>query len=656
LQGRRVLVAEDYAPNQTVLQMQLSALGCQADIAEDGAAALKKWLEGRHDLILSDLNMPVMDGLGLTRAVRAHEAGSGRHTPIICITASDQSLEHRQCLDAGVDDLLTKPVSLEALRGKLMHWLGAGATLAPIITKTSGDAILDLDCLYHVLGEANPEQGRTLVATFIRSAGSGLEQLAGAAQNADIVREMHKQKSSARTVGALRYAKLAESLERSARDSDVAVFSEALDALRAALDEVETAYANLHGSHKPTPTLALPLAGHGSLLVVDDDPVVLQQVAAMLVTLGVKDVLAACNGQDALKLLREKNGALEALICDLSMPAMDGVELIRLFGQSGYQGGLILMSGADEKVLSTVGKLADLQGLRVLGQIQKPVTPEQMTGLLSRITPPRIHKRSATTPLQASPQSIRNGIDRDEFTVWFQPTVDAVSLAPVGVEALARWQHPEHGLLPPDVFIEVAEREGLIGELSQILTSKALMEGARLHDAGFALSIAVNLSGLWLDDLQLPDFIFATTRVAGLQPGDVTLEVTETGVMKELATALEVLTRLRLKGYALSIDDFGIGYSSFEQLDRIPFTEMKLDRNFVSKGTTDTTARAILQGSMDMAHRMSLSTVAEGVQTETDLKLVRTLGCDRLQGYLIARPMPTTELIAWLRKDVRSVA
>jgi EAL domain-containing protein (putative c-di-GMP-specific phosphodiesterase class I) len=180
--------------------------------------------------------------------------------------------------------------------------------------------------------------------------------------------------------------------------------------------------------------------------------------------------------------------------------------------------------------------------------------------------------------------------------------------------------------------------------------------GGLPHDNGFPLSIAINLSGLWLDDLQLPDFIYATTRAAGLRPGDVTLEVTETGVMKDLATALEVLTRLRLKGYELSIDDFGIGYSSFEQLDRIPFTEMKLDRNFVSKGTTDTTARAILQGSMDMAQRMALSTVAEGVQTETDLELVRTLGCDRVQGYLIARPMPTTELIAWLRRDTRAVA
>ena len=110
-----------------------------------------------------------------------------------------------------------------------------------------------------------------------------------------------------------------------------------------------------------------------------------------------------------------------------------------------------------------------------------------------------------------------------------------------------------------------------------------------------------------------------------------------------------MLTRLRLKGFGLSIDDFGIGYSSFEQLDRIPFTELKLDRSFVNKGTEDATAHAILQGSIDMARRMGLTTVAEGVETEGQLELVRMLGCDRIQGYLIARPMPADELIAWLR-------
>ncbi|MDP2030874.1 MAG: EAL domain-containing protein [Thiobacillus sp.] len=652
LKGARVLVADDHIPNQTVLQIQLTTLGCQVDIADDGAAALRMWLEGRHDLILADLNMPVMDGLALARAVRGHEAGDGRRTPILCITADNRTIEHKHFRDAGMDDVLTKPIALEALQSSLTRWIGYGSTSGKVIQDAVDDAILDLNYLYHVLGDTNLEQGRTLVATFIGSAGTGLKQLTSSTESVGVAHEMHKQKSSARTVGALRYAKLAESLEKLAMSGEAENFTAPLAALRNALGEVETAYANLPDIAKNTTDRPPPLAGHGTLMIVDDDPVVLQQMTVMLKGLGLKEVLTASNGHDALELLSERNGDLEALVCDLNMPTMDGIELIRLIGHTGFRGGLILISGSDEKVLSTVGKLADLQGLRVLGQVQKPVTPKLMVGLLTQTTAARVRKRPNGKSLQATAQSIRNGIAKDQFTVWFQPKVDAVSLRPVGVEALARWHCPNRGIRSPDTFIGVAEREGLIGELSQILTSRALMEGARLHDVGFPLTIAVNLSGVWLDDLLLPDFMLATTHAAGLRPSDIMLEVTETGLMKDLTVALDVLTRLRLKGFGLSIDDFGIGYSSLEQLDRIPFTELKLDRSFVSKGTTDATALAILQGSIDMARKMALSTVAEGVETEVELELVRAMGCDYVQGYLIAKPMPTAELITWLRSSI----
>lgn len=646
---RRVLVAEDYPPNQTLLRMQLATLGYEADIVGDGAAALEAWSGGDYDLILADLNMPVLDGLALARAVREREAAGTRRTPIVCITAADHAAELRQCDDAGMDDTLVKPVTLETLRVKLEPWLGAAAPATPPALPAPPDAILDLGSLHDILGETNEGHARELVATFLRSAASGLERLAAGATGAEIAKEMHKQKSSARTVGALRYAQLAAALEAAAGSVSVGDLEAPLAALRTALGEVESAHARLAGDRPAGAATAAPsLAAHGGVLVVDDDPVVLRQMSSMLRGLGFMDVLTADNGHDALRLLAERNGRLEALVCDLSMPSMDGVELLRQFGRTGFQGGVILMSGADEKVLNTAGKLADLQGLRVLGQVRKPVTAAQLSALLTRSTEHRARRRRSAAPQEVLPQSIREGIARDEFTVWFQPKVDAHSLEPVGVEALARWAHPGQGILLPDAFIAVAEREGLVGELSQLLVSHALMEGARLHDAGFPLTIAINLSALWLDDLRLPEFIHATTQAAGLLPSDVMLEVTETGLMKELATALEVLTRLRLKGFGLSIDDFGIGYSSFEQLDRIPFTELKLDRSFVNKGGSDATAHAILQGSIDMARRMALQTVAEGVESEGQLELMRALGCDRIQGYWIARPMPTEEMIAWL--------
>ncbi len=253
-----------------------------------------------------------------------------------------------------------------------------------------------------------------------------------------------------------------------------------------------------------------------------------------------------------------------------------------------------------------------------------------------------------------TPAAIRAGMAAQEFSVWLQPKFNADTLEPVGVEALARWRQADGSYVPPDLFIVAAERAGIIDELSGVLLATALHEGARLHAAGYPLKVSVNLSALWLDDLHLPDLMLKSALAVGLTPASIMLEVTETGVTKDVATALDVLTRLRLKGFGLSIDDFGIGYSSFEQLGRIPFTEMKLDRSFVNRGTQDSAARAILESSMAMAQKLGLTTVAEGVETEAELELMRDIGCDNVQGYLIARPMPTDDLIRWLAQRVNA--
>jgi EAL domain-containing protein (putative c-di-GMP-specific phosphodiesterase class I) len=389
------------------------------------------------------------------------------------------------------------------------------------------------------------------------------------------------------------------------------------------------------------------------VLVVDDDPVVLLQMQQMLAGIGVKEVLTARNGIDAMVRLAERKTPVEVVVCDLNMPEMDGVEMIRRFGQSGFSGGLILMSGADEQLLATVGNLAQLQGLTVLGRIQKPATPELMRAILEGSAPAPSSLRVAGGEPLLSPMAILAGIRAGEFSIWFQPKVRADTLVATGVEALARWRQSDGTVVSPDLFIVVAERAGIIGELSGVLLGTALREGARLHAAGFPLTISLNLSAAWLDDLNLPDLLLYAAQAEGLTPADIKLEVTETGVTKDIAIALDVLTRLRLKGFGLSIDDFGIGYSSFEQLGRIPFTEMKLDRSFVQRAGRDAAARAILESSLAMAGKLELTTVAEGVETQAELDLMRELGCDDVQGHLIARPMPCAELVDWLRRRRR---
>jgi PAS domain S-box-containing protein len=660
----RLLVAEDYGPNQTVLKLQLGSLGCNVDMVADGVEALVKWRANRYDLVLSDLDMPRMGGHDLARAIRAQESARGARVPIVAISAAVVPGELARCMAAGMDDMLTKPISLEGLAAMLERWLGEDMTQHAIAAPAaetpalaSGLPVLDIESLYRVLGRVSTAHAQTLLSTFVDAAQEGIDRLAEPVQDAAVlVREMHRQRSSALTVGALRYAQLAHDLERRALDNDMPDLAQVVQELRAALQQVRD---HAHGLEVVEPTsLPAPLQDElppdalvGSVMVVDDDPVILLQMQEMLAGIGIKEVLTARNGVEAILQMGRRESPPDVVVCDLNMPEMDGVEMIRRFGQSGFRGGLILMSGADEQLLTTVGNLAQLQGLIVLGQVHKPATPRQMITLLQ----PAVHDHAIVKPASGgvvlmTPQAILAGIRDAEFSIWFQPKVKADTLKPVGVEALARWRQPDGSDVSPDLFIIASERAGIIGQLSAVLLDTALREGAKLHRAGFPLTIALNLSAQWLDDLNLPDLLLQAVLSQGLKPADINLEVTETGVTKDIAIALDVLTRLRLKGFGLSIDDFGIGYSSFEQLGRIPFTEMKLDRSFVARGTRDAAARAILESSMAMATKLELRTVAEGVETLAELALVRELGCDDVQGFLIARPMPCEALIQWLQE------
>ncbi len=660
----RVLVAEDYGPNQAVLKLQLSSLGCTVDMVSDGVEALACWNAKAYDLVLSDLDMPNMGGHELARAIREREADDGRRVPFVAISAAAVAGERERCLAVGMDDMLVKPVSLEMLSAMLARWLGGAApepaeTSAPprppAASPQAEPAVLDLDALYAVLGRVSTAQARSLLATFVDTAEQGLHRLAAVDPEPQaLVREMHRQQSSARTVGALRYAALAQAIEQDAHQRAASELVPSLHALAEALEQVRQRAGELdamEATSMPAP-LQVEAATHelvGSVLVVDDDPVVLMQMQQMLTGIGIGEVLTASNGVDALWQMNRRQSPPDVVVCDLNMPEMDGVEMIRRFGQSGFRGALILMSGADEQLLATVSNLAQLQGLGVLGEVHKPATPQQMIALLRSSLPDQAARQPAGGPSVLTPQSILAGIRNAEFGIWFQPKVRADTLEPVGVEALARWQQADGSQVSPGLFIVAAERAGIIGQLSAVLLDTALRDGARLHRAGFPLSIALNLSALWLDDLNLPDLLLQAVQSQGLQPSDINLEVTETGVTKDIPTALDVLSRLRLKGFGLSIDDFGIGYSSFEQLGRIPFTELKLDRSFVARGTRDAAARAILESSMAMSTKMALRTVAEGVETEDELALVRQLGCDEVQGFLIARPMPAGQLIDWLQ-------
>jgi len=382
------------------------------------------------------------------------------------------------------------------------------------------------------------------------------------------------------------------------------------------------------------------------VLLVDDDEFVLDFVEDMLHGLGVKSVSRSLDGNAALAAVDGAIRPLQLLICDLNMPGMDGIEFLRHLADRGFEGGVILSSGSDKRVIKTVESLVQAHKLGFLGTLQKPVEEAALLTALINFT--GLEPKANYGPIQElSPEEIRAGLDAGQMETFFQPKVTVADRRVVGAECLVRWRHPERGLIQPAAFISVAEEHGLIDDLTMAVFHKAMGHLKEWTRLGHDLKVSVNVSMDNLDRLDLPEVFADIVRQAGVETGRVILEMTESRLMSNIVTSLEIITRLRLKGFDLSIDDFGTGYSSMEKLKQLPFTELKVDRSFVCGATRDSVARAILESSVQMGHALGMSVVAEGAETQEDWDLLFAIGCDEVQGYFVARPMPAEDFIAW---------
>lgn len=383
------------------------------------------------------------------------------------------------------------------------------------------------------------------------------------------------------------------------------------------------------------------------IILIDDDPIMLRLLAHQLSQLGYGEVAACKRARDALAMLDSRNGAVDLIFCDLQMPEMDGVEFVRQLVRIRFAGRLVLISGEDPRVLQTAERLARAHKLDVLGGLHKPVSQSQLQEIVGRrsIRPtqtPRANRK------RYDAAELWRGIEEGQLLNHYQPKVELVSGAVTGVETLVRWKHPEDGLVFPDQFIDVAEEHGLIDALTHAVLIGALEQAQRWQADDLALTLAVNISMDNLTRLEFPELVEHEVARVGLSPGNLTLEVTESRLMKNRLEALDILTRLRLKRFGLSIDDFGTGHSSLAQLRDIPFTELKVDRDFVHGALNDASARAILEASLNMARQLGMTTVAEGVEDLEDWNFLRARGVDVAQGWFIAKPMPAADLPDWI--------
>jgi EAL domain-containing protein (putative c-di-GMP-specific phosphodiesterase class I)/ActR/RegA family two-component response regulator len=386
------------------------------------------------------------------------------------------------------------------------------------------------------------------------------------------------------------------------------------------------------------------------IVVIDDDSFMLRLMSRMLERLGYTHVVACDCGQQGLQQIVNQKAPVDLIFLDINMPGMDGVEFIRRLVECRYKGSVVLVSGENSRILESVDRLLEVSQLRSLGHLQKPVRPEELASILSQLKPNA--GGDSSTGRWAKPvyavQQLRAAMANGELVNYYQPKVSLTTHEVVGVESLVRWQAPNGPLIFPDNFIPLAEEHGLIGEITQLVLASAMKQAKLWQQAGRHLSVAVNVSMIDLASLDFPDAAAALAHSAGIEPGAITLEVTEGRVMRNLSTVLDVLSRLKLKRFRLAIDDFGTGHSSLAQLRDLPFDELKIDRGFVHNSSANPTLRAICSASLHMAQQLKLQVVAEGIEQRRDWELLRDFGCEVGQGYLVARPMPATQVLPWM--------
>jgi EAL domain-containing protein (putative c-di-GMP-specific phosphodiesterase class I)/ActR/RegA family two-component response regulator len=383
------------------------------------------------------------------------------------------------------------------------------------------------------------------------------------------------------------------------------------------------------------------------ILVLDDEHFMLKLVARMLGDLGLHAVRTCDNGSAALDLLEDPETAPDLILLDLIMPDMDGIEFVRKLVERRFTGSLILVSGEDERMLQMAERLVHAHAIPVLGYLRKPVSLVDL-GMLVKTWTPNPRQRDQATEKTYSASEVAAAIANGELVNFYQPKVDIAEGAVVGVETLVRWRHPADGLVLPDQLISVAEAHGLIDALTHVVLAEAIAQAKAWRDAGLQLRIAVNVSMDNLASVAFADQVSREAAAAGVPPQDIVLELTESRLMLDQRAPLESLTRLRMKRFRLSIDDFGTGHSSLTQLGEIPFDELKIDRSFVHGALHDATRQAIYAASLGLGRQLHMEVVAEGVEDADDWQLVRKTGCDVAQGFFLAHAMPAAELPGWI--------
>jgi EAL domain-containing protein (putative c-di-GMP-specific phosphodiesterase class I) len=331
------------------------------------------------------------------------------------------------------------------------------------------------------------------------------------------------------------------------------------------------------------------------------------------------------------------------------MPGMDGLELIRHMAKHDNPASVILASALDPSLVFSVETMSKAYGVDLLGTVVKPATPEILNELIALYQPKNARDPGAKSSGPTfTLDEIVHGLQNNEFLPYFQPKVEIETGHIKGAEAFARWQHPIHGLLPPAAFLSKLENTPHLNTLSWTMIDQAAAACRAWDDLGSPISVSINLASSSLTDEGCAEHIASIVAKHGVPPARVIFEVTESAAKIDNPLYIENLARLRMKGFVLAIDDFGTGHASMQEILRIPFSEVKIDRSFVVGASKNESIKVVLSSSLELARKLNRQSTAVGVETRRDWDLLLQLKCTHAQGYYIAKPMESKVLPAWM--------
>ena len=382
-------------------------------------------------------------------------------------------------------------------------------------------------------------------------------------------------------------------------------------------------------------------------LILDDDPSVGQTIELIAQTAGFETRFTQDPDEFFLLL---SSWSPHVLAVDLVMPQMDGIEVLAQLARMGCTAKVIVTSGVSSRILDAASRSASERGLAIAGVLSKPFTPAALRALLGEpLIPQQLIAQPAALAVVVQPvlsQEIQQGLINHEFFTVFQPKIRCGDARLQGFEALLRWDHPQRGLVAPDTFIPVAEQAGLIDALTERVFDLAFRWFAT-HYAHTDLRLSVNISAKTVMDEQFVEGIINRCALLGLRPDQIICELTETSAMEDPAASLGSLTRLRMRGVHLSIDDLGTGFSSLLQLVRLPFSELKVDKSCVISARHSAESRQVIKAIVGLGASLEMQTTAEGVEDAATLRFLQDIGCNLAQGFHIARPMTGLQAVEW---------